>query len=37
MDDLNNIAIERPFTDASDQRLFRLILYDALASEAMGR
>jgi MFS family permease len=36
MDELRNIAIEAPLTGASDQRLLRLILYDALASEAMG-
>ena len=33
---LSGIAIEAPPAGASDQRLLRLILYDALASEAMG-
>ena len=36
MDDLSGIALEAPSAGAGDQRLLRLILYDALASEAMG-
>jgi MFS family permease len=36
MDQLSDIAIEAAPTGTSDQRLLRLILYDALASEAMG-
>jgi MFS family permease len=34
--ELSGIALEGPPTGAGDQRLLRLILYDALASEAMG-
>jgi MFS family permease len=35
-DELSGIAFEPPPSGAGDQRLLRLILYDALASEAMG-
>jgi MFS family permease len=36
IDELSDIALEPPPAGAGDQRLLRLILYDALASEAMG-
>jgi MFS family permease len=35
-DELSDVAFEAPSAGAGDQRLLRLILYDALASEAMG-
>jgi hypothetical protein len=36
MDQLSDIGLDAPAAGAGDQRLLRLILYDALASEAMG-
>jgi MFS family permease len=36
MDELSDIALAKQSAGASDERLLRLILYDALASEAMG-